>query len=135
MRSDTKMIKSFHTYFVFPHFDFFQGGDPLTDNTAGFQACLICVRYFIMIKDLSKHASAYGSVSEFSDFVTYKKKILNVEERKCQHWKLQEFIRVMDASIDKHFSRWEIRELLILSLFSEFPTAQVFARYILGQDI
>ena len=121
-----------HTYFIFPHFKLLQGGDPLLDDKPGFQARMIGVRYFIMSDDLQTILTSYRTLDSFDDFQRYNETELNNEEKVCQHQKVQEMARIMLTYIDKHFSRWLNEHLLKLILFSEQPTAQVVANYLLG---
>ena len=78
MQSDIKLINALHTYFVFPHFKFFQGGDPLLNNEPGFQARMISVRFFLMFEDLSQLGSIHIP-QEFSEFPPYINTKFNVE--------------------------------------------------------
>lgn len=51
MRADVALIKFLHTYFIFPHFTYLQGGDPLTGDVPSYQARLLLVHYFLMRQD------------------------------------------------------------------------------------
>ena len=53
IQSDIKIIAAIHKNWMFEHFDFLQGGDPLTGNIPGYQAQMMTVRYFLMHEDLS----------------------------------------------------------------------------------
>ena len=129
-----KLIKSVHTYFVFPHFKFLQDGNPLMDNEPGFQERLIGVRYFSIMEVLNAMLTSYPTLEAFRDFQSYNEKELNDEEKICQHKKVQETATIMMRYIDKHFSRWLNGQLLTLSLFSEKQTAMIVTKYFLGEQ-
>jgi hypothetical protein len=50
--SDLELIVAFHENFLFPHFNFFQNGDPNTGNTPSFIAHHVAVRYCTMHTEL-----------------------------------------------------------------------------------
>ena len=43
-RADIKFIANLHTFYIFPHFDYLQKGDPLSGNVPGYQGRLITER-------------------------------------------------------------------------------------------
>ena len=66
---DLQFLCAFHQYFMFPHFEHLQLGDPDVGNTPGFQARLMSARYFLMIQDLEALADEkWREIEEFKDY-------------------------------------------------------------------
>ena len=133
--NDLDLVVAFHECFLFPHFKFFQGGDPRTGNTPGFLARHVLVRYFLMIRDLESLED--GKWRENEKFQDYSRSYDNLNNRmkRRQNLKLTEFISTVKKSIKKHFNCWLMKDLFFLSVFSDRQTAQCVARMIKGYRI
>ena len=106
IRADLYFLCGFHQYFMFPHFEHLQLGDPDSGNTPGFQARLMSARYFLMILDLE--ALAYDKWREREEFRDYKVifDALDDEKKELQRKKFTYAIQQAKNAIDKHFNIW-----------------------------
>lgn len=94
---DVTIIKCIHKVWVFPHFKFVQGGDPLTGDVAGYQARLMLLRFYLLWEDLDallndgwKQNEEFKTVvSEAADNLKEKvrKKLNTCCEYACFTWK------------------------------------------------
>lgn len=70
--NDLEIMVAFHESFMFPHFKFFQQGDPQTGKTPGFQCRHMLVRYYLMLNDLDKiQNGGWRTHDKFQDFVKH----------------------------------------------------------------
>ena len=133
IQGDVKFIAGIHTYFVFPHFSFFQQGDWATHNKAGYQVCLTLERYFIMVVDLDHcDNNRWKTINEFENCVNFMETRLNENEKEKLNKKAMHTFRIMNESITKHFGQWA-NSNLPFSLFSSQPTAQMVAQVIIEE--
>ena len=131
IRADIKIIGALHTYFVFPHFAFLQGGDPVTFNKAGYQGRLIAERYFLMHQDLSAcENNGWKELQEFEDVNTCIETWFDEETKSEYDERVGHVVRIMTQYLEKHFDR-SVNKNLPFALFSSATTAQVVAKVIL----
>jgi len=75
----------------------------------------------------------WKELKSFEKFVRYNKNALNDEEKKIAAEKVEHMMNIMKVSIEKHFDAWT-NQFLEFCLFSEQETAQVAAKYLLGEE-
>ena len=67
--NDLELLISFHKFFIFPHFQFLQLGDPKTGGTPSFLGRHCTFRYYLMRRDIYSIKGEQWSVHEhFRDF-------------------------------------------------------------------
>ena len=131
VRADVTLIKCLHTYWIFPHFTYLQGGDQLTGDVPGYQARLLLVRYFLMHNDLKRlEDGGWKQNQNFEGLVDTIGHLDTNEKDKMQN-KMKHIVNVMLKSLTKHFDPWA-NQLLFLSIFSERETATIVASLIVG---
>ena len=131
IQSDIKIIVAIHKNWMFEHFDFLQGGDPLTGNVAGYQARMMTVRYFLMHEDLrSCMGGKWKDMEGYKDMYQFNCEKLDIETHRLQEDKVEHTFTHMLDSIEKHFDPWVNRHLPI-ALFSDSQTVQVVASFLL----
>lgn len=131
---DFELLCAFHKFFLFPHFKFLQGSDPMTGSTPSFLCRHMLVRYFIMVQDIDKLSEdRWKDEIVFSD-VLHRYNTLDENEKVIATKKISHFIRYVKESLTKHFKQW-CNELFFLSIFSNKETATVIAKYVLGQSL
>jgi hypothetical protein len=128
--SDANLVHGFMNYYFNEPYCRFEKGDPALGNTLGFLSRHMFVRYFVMSSQL-KHAMDGGwkTIKEFSVFA----KFLNLtdDQKKFQHKKADQFMKLAHEAIKKHFSIW-CNDLLFFGLFGENHTASTLANYLSG---
>ena len=133
IQADIRFIANLHKYFVFPHFEHLQRGDPLTGDVAGYQGRMLPLRYFIMHTELSAcENNEWKTMSEFDSYVSFLQNTTR-EIKERSEVKANHSFRIMKIFLRKHFAQW-MNEHLPYGLFSpEQPVAQTVANFILGR--
>ena len=69
-------------------------------------------------------------------FENYKAMLEGMEdsEKKNQQEELSHFLRIVNASLTKHFSMWASTDLIFLSVLLEQKIATVIVRYMYGME-
>ena len=133
VHSDLELIAAFHSWFLFPHFNFLQEGDPVAGDTPSFLARLITVRYFLMMDDLriidNGEFKTNESFRDYNDIVD----TLSPEDQIIAQKKFKHFFRYVRESFVKHFAIW-LDELFFLALFSCHQTATCVAQLLYGNQ-
>ena len=124
---DVTIIKCIHKVWVFPHFKFVQGGDPLTGDVAGYQARLMLLRFYLLWEDLDALLNdGWKQNEEFKTVVS--EAADNLKEKSKE--KIEHMLRICLLYLEKHFKQW-CNEHLPFGLFAESDSARVVARIIL----
>ena len=133
--SDVRLLAVMHTWFIFPHFKWCQLGDPAVGNTSSFLSRHMLVRYFIMSEQVEEAKNEkWQEYDEWKGFVESIEELEKDEEKEIQKVKVTHFLRIVSASLTKHFRIWTSSDLLFLSLFAETKTAKIVARLVLGME-
>ena len=134
IKSDIKIIAAIHRNWLCAHFDFVQGGDPLTGNVAGYQARLMTVRFFLMHQDLSACTDEkWKDMEDYKNVIDFNSENLDLETQLIQDKKIAHAFTYMLRSIEKHFDPWVNRHLPF-AIFSERETAKVVASFLLNVE-
>ena len=130
--SDVHLLVAIHKWFLFPHFKWCQLGDNAVGGTPSFSARNMLVRYFSMMDQV--RSAENGKWESLADFEGFKASVngLPDEEQGIQRLKVTHFLRILCASLKKHFGMWISSNLLFLSLFSEQKTATCIAKFLSG---
>ena len=132
--SDVHLLVAIHTWFLFPHFKWSQLGDPDVGGTPSFMSRHMLVRYFLMVQQIEDGTNEnWMQMDDFKGFVD-SMQTLDISEKNLQKEKVKHFLRIVRASLIKHFCSWVSADLLFLSLFSEKETAQIVAKLVLGME-
>ena len=102
--NDLHLLCAFHTFFLFPHFQFLQLGDPKAGNTPSFQARHVCVRYYLMLEDLLVIENDWETKEEFSEYVQTLE-ALDDDNMVIQKKKSTHCTRYVRESLTTHFKR------------------------------
>ena len=117
--SDVHLLVAIHTWFLFPHFKWSQLGDPDVGGTPSFMSRHMLVRYFLMVQQIEDGTNEnWMQMDEFKGFVD-SMQTLDISEKNLQKEKGKHFLRIVRASLTKHFCSWVSANLLFLSLFNE----------------
>ena len=130
--SDVHLLVAIHKWFFFPHFKWCQLGDNAVGGTPSFSARNMLVRYFSMMDQV--RSAENGKWESLADFEGFKASAngLPDEEQRIQRLKVTHFLRILCASLKKHFGMWIYSNFLFLSLFSEQKTATCIAKFLSG---
>ena len=133
--SDIHLLTAIHKWFLFPHFKWCQLGDSKVGGTPSFLSRHMLVRYFLMIQQVTSVTKGrWRDVKEFTDFISTLDD-MNNDEEETQIQKVEHFLRIVKASLDKHFKIWIEPNLFFLSAFSEHKIAHQIVRFVQGKEI
>ena len=129
------LLTAIHKCFLFPHFKWCQLGDSKVGGTPSFLSRHMLVRYFLMIQQVTSVTKGrWREVKEFTDFVATLDN-MNNDEEETQIQKVQHFLRIVKASLDKHFKIWIEPDIFFLSVFSKHKIAQQIVLFVQGKEI
>ena len=133
IKSDLLLISAFHTFFMFPHFKFLQGGDEQSKR-CGYQTKHLLERYFLMHEDLRNNTNKqWPKNTHFDDFMEYNRLSLSPSEQIEQADKVDRFFTTCLRLLDKHFYR-VANGFLVCALGGEPICSMYVARFLLGND-
>mgnify|MGYP002812481187 CR=1 FL=1 len=128
--SDIHLINAYHCYFLCKHFAWLQRGDPSIGNKPGFLNRHLCVRYYLMLEDLTNawENEGWKRLDAFEDF---RQSMVQLSEQQKleQTMKANHFLEFARNALVTHFKIW-VNDLLFLSLYSEQRTAHIVAKYL-----
>ena len=134
IRADVKFIAHLHDFFVFPHFEHLQKGDPLTGEVPGYQGRMMTLRYFIMYEDLRKcEQGKWQSENKFASFASFIGDNLLPEEKERCTVKANHAFRIMRSFLVKHFDPWANEHLPYCLFAPEVAVARTAANFLLGR--
>ena len=136
IEADIQLITHLHEYWVFPHFQHLQKGDPLTGDVSGYQGRSLTLRYFFMLEDLERCKDGKWRENDtFNNFQGMCELLDNEETKERCERKADHSFRVMAEFLIKHFDPW-VNEHLPYALFSpEFEVAKTVANFITGGQL
>jgi hypothetical protein len=86
-----------------------------------------------MHSDLTDGQANWRNLPVFQGFIASQELLADEIEKQRQNKKANEFFRIAQELLEKHFDLW-VNKHLFLALFGEVDTAQVVAQFLLGQE-
>jgi hypothetical protein len=129
--ADVMLIASLSKLFLNHHMKWYQGVDP-NIGQPGFLSFHRAVRYFLMLEDLKEAQRSWETHPLFQPFLIQVSKIANEKLRKLKADSVRTLIRKMILQVRKHNKRYIQSSKLIRGVFSEQPTGQVVAQFLLN---
>ena len=130
--SDIHLLVAIYKWFLFPHFEWNQLGNPDVGGTPSFISHNMLVRYYLMADQIkSAMGEKWQNMDEFKGFKLILE-TMDEEDKILPIIKVKQFLQIIKAALINNFGMWVSAHFLFISLFNEQKTAARVSEFLLG---